>query len=74
MLTAGAVILALTLVIVLVYNWKLKRATETFFGRHHAFWVVLVIVLTTAAGIYGYYLCDGLYPTLFNGYNPWSGQ
>lgn len=73
-LAAWGVIMALTLAIVLVYNWKLKRATEAIFGRHHAFWVVLVVVLTTAAGIYGYYLCDGLYPTLFNGYDPWSGQ
>jgi len=71
-LTFWPVILSVTIITVLVYNKWLKTPFSAFFWKHHIFWVSLVIIVTLCAAIYGYYLCNGLYPTFINDYNPWE--
>jgi len=70
-LTVWPVVLVVTMLTVIVYDKWLKMPITVFFGKHHTFWVTLVIVVTLCAAYYGYSLCDGLYPTFLNGYNPW---
>lgn len=69
-LTVWPVMLTVTIITVIVYNKWLRAPFSAFFGKHHTFWVVFVIMVTLSAAIYGYYLCDGLYPTFINDYNP----
>ncbi len=70
-LTFWPVILSVTIVTVIVYNKWLKAPLSLFFGKHHTFWVVFVILVTLGAAFYGYNLCGGKYPTFINDYNPW---
>lgn len=65
---AWCVALIITIATILVYNKWLKEKFDAFFGKHHTFWVVFIVVATLASTIYGYYLCDGHYPTFHNGY------
>lgn len=62
------IMLALTIAIVLIYNKWLKTGINSFFGKHQTFWRLFVITVTLGAALYGYFLCDGQYPTFINGY------
>lgn len=64
-----SIVFSLTVITVLVYNNWLKQKSDVFFGKHHTFWVVFVLVVTLIAVIYGYYVCDGHYPTFINRYS-----
>ncbi len=70
-LKTWSIVLAITIATILIYNKWLKSGFSAFFEKHRAFWVVFVIIVTLGASLYGYYLCDGLYPTFINDYDPW---
>lgn len=64
---AGWVIItAATILGVVIYNRYIKKRTDSFFGRHRAFWTILVWAICISAFIWA--LCNfDTYPNFLNG-------